>query len=119
MSKQDEARGRVCIRLLKGFPTQEEKNLLVAKETADIIVSKTLRLLRGRFIRRLLDEYAAAGLAGPRDLLAFTDLPVSSIENRVSTLERKPKEANYKCSIAYLLLKSTSWLHAQRATNRR
>ena len=91
MSKQDEARGRVCMRLLKGCATQEEKSLLATKETADIIVSKTLRLLQDRFIRRLLDEYAAAGLAGPRDLVAFKDLTVSSVENRVSTLERKAK----------------------------
>ena len=91
MSKQDEARGRVCMRLLKGCATQEEKSLLATKETADIIVSNTLRLLQDRFIRRLLDEYAAAGLAGPRDLVAFKDLTVSSVENRVSTLERKAK----------------------------
>ena len=91
MSKQDEARGRVCMRLLKGCATQEEKSWLATKETAGIIVSKTLRLLQDRFIRRLLDEYAAAGLAGPRDLVAFKDLTVSSVENRVSTLERKAK----------------------------
>ena len=96
MSKQDEARGRVCIRLLKGFPTQEEKNLLVAKETADIIVSKTLRLLRGRFIRRLLDEYAAAGLAGPRDLLAFKDMSVNSVENRVTRSQCPRKKSQRK-----------------------
>ena len=119
MSKQDEARGRVCMRLLKGCATQEEKNLLATKETAAIIVSKTLRLLQDRFIRRLLNEYAAAGLVGPRDLLAFQDMSVSSVEHRVSALEKKSKEPKCECSIAYRLLKLTSYLHAQRATNRR
>ena len=119
LSKTKHADEFLCV-FSRGAPgAQEEKNLLATKETAAIIVSKTLRLLHDSFIRRLLIEYAAAGLVGPRDLLASKDMSVSSVEHRVSALEKKSKEPNCECLIAYRLLKSTSYLHNQRATKRR
>ena len=80
----------------QGVRHPRRKKLASYQGTAAIIVSKTLRLLQDRFIRRLLNEYAAADLVGPRDLLAFKDMSVSSVEHRVSALEKKVKGAKMR-----------------------